>query len=102
MLRKVGPAALASALSLVTTFILAYQGEFEAWGINYIAAWSPAWIASHDVSGKVLLIELDTVSLQAIGAVITAAVAFFVTAGHHTSAAIKGAPQSGGQRATDE
>lgn len=101
VLHKVGPAAIGSLLSLGTAFILAHQGAFEAWGINYIPAWSPAWLSTHEISGQILLLELDTASLKAITGAIALLVALFVTGGHHVTAAITGAPQSGGQRAGD-
>lgn len=102
VLRKVGPAAIGSAVSLAAAFILAHQNAFESYGINYIQEWSPEWLATHTITGKVLLLELDTTSLQAISGIIALAVAFFVTGGHHISAAVTGKPQSGGQRATDQ
>lgn len=110
VLRKVGPAAFGSLLSLATAFILAHQGAFEAYGVNYIPTWSTDWLKTHEISGQILLLELDTTSLKAISTAIAVAVAFFVTGGHHLKAAIKGTPQSGdkrdqstgGQRATDQ
>lgn len=110
VLRKVGPAAIGSLLSLATAFILAHQGTFESYGVNYIHEWNPLWLNTHQISGQVLLLELDTTSLQAISGAIALVVAFFVTGGHHISATIKGTPQSGdkrdqatvGKRATDQ
>lgn len=101
LLRKAGPAALGSLLSLATAFILAHQGAFESWGVNYIGSWSPDWLKTHEISGQILLLELDTTSLKAISGGIALIVAFFVTGGHHVAAAITRKPQDGGQRATD-
>jgi hypothetical protein len=102
VLHKVGPAAIGSLLSLATAFILAHQNAFQAWGVNFIPSWSPDWLTTHEISGQILLVELDTTSLKAISGAIALVVAFFVTGGHHVTAALTGKPQTGGQRATDQ
>ncbi len=96
--RKVIPAATAAALSALTVFVAAHKEILESWGVTY-GTWP---LANFTASGPVIVIELDTVNaaLWSLGAAgLTALIALIA---HHTSAAIKGTPQSGGLRATDQ
>jgi len=102
VLNKLGPVAAASLLSLITAFAAAHNEILEEWGVNYIADFTPAWLVTHAVSGHVLLIELDTVSIPKIITYVTGAIIGILVAGHHVKAAVTGAPQSGGQRASDQ
>jgi hypothetical protein len=102
ILRKVGPAAGASLLSLLAAAIAAHQQILETFGVNYIASWSPAWLSTHDISGHVILVELDTTGTAVWAIIGAAAVGLIVAGGHHVTAAVTGAPQTGGQRATDQ
>lgn len=101
ILKKIGPAAGASAISALLAVLAAHQGILESWGITF-GTWPLSWAPGQDPSGHVILIELDTISTVGITFLSALAVAAISAAGHHTAAAVTGAPQSGGQRATDK
>lgn len=101
LLRKIGPAATSSAIAAIVAFAAAHQGILETWGIT-CGTWPLTWPAGSEPSGTVILIELDTIGVGTLSAVTAALVALFMASGHHTTAAIKGTPQSGGQRASDQ
>lgn len=102
LIQKVGPAALSSVVSLITAFLLAHQGRLESFGINYIPEWTPDWLLTHAISGKIILIELDTTSIAMLSVVGALAVASILGTGHHVGSFITGKPQFGGQRADDQ
>lgn len=102
VLNRAVPAATASFISIIAGLWAAHQDGLESFGINYIAQWSPSWLTTHDISGPILLIELDTTSIKGLTLLTTAIIAGVTLLLHHTKAAVTGAPQSGGQRASDQ
>lgn len=101
VLRKIGPAAAASAISTVLALLAAHQGLLEAWGITF-GVWPLHWNSGQDPSGQVILIELDTISKVGLTTIMGLIVAAITAAGHHTTALVVGNPQSGGLRSTDK
>ncbi len=101
VLKKMGPAAIASAISAFLAILAAHQGLLEYWGITF-GNWPFQWPPGAEPSGQVILIELDTISKVSLTAVSSLIVALVAGASHHVAAAVKKAPQSGGQRATDK
>lgn len=111
-LRKLGPTAMASAISALFALLAAHQGLLEQWGITY-GIWPLSWASGQVPSGHVILIELDTISTSALTLIAALATAAMAAAQHHATAVVTGAPQSGdvrvsppvaiegGQRATD-
>lgn len=101
ILKKMGPAAIASAISAFLALLAANQGLLESWGITF-GIWPFHWPPGAEPSGQVILIELDTISKVGLTVVSSLLVALVAGANHHTVAAVKRKPQDGGQRATDE
>lgn len=83
-LTKYAPVAVMSGLTALGTLLAAHSGALEQWGVNYIASWTPDWLTTHQISGPILLVELDTTSTATIALVI-ALVTMIARAGeHHT------------------
>jgi hypothetical protein len=98
-LGKVGPMALTSFLAFIGTFAMAHANALEQYGVNYVASWDASWLTTHQISGAVLIIELDTTG-TALWALIAALVIGFVRAGeHHVAVTAKGLPQDGSKPA---
>lgn len=95
--RKVVPAAIASALAALGTYLVAHAAILEQYGITY-GIWPFSWVSGQVPSGPCILIELDTFKIKfAVAAVSLVGVAMtFLT--HHTVATVTGAPQSGDMR----
>lgn len=95
--RKVIPAALASAVAAIGTFLLAHATMLEQWGITYYPSFAGVFTGTAP-TGKILVIEFDTLT-KAGGVALVAGVGLlmaFLT--HHTVATVTGAPQSGDKR----
>lgn len=87
-LQKYLPIAGMAAITALGSLMAAHAGMLEQWGVNYIPNWSASWLTTHDISGQVILIELDTLSKGAIVAV-TALVALLLRATeHHVATAV--------------
>lgn len=99
-IKKYAPVAAMSGLAALGTLAAAHQGLLEAWGVNYIAAWSSSWLTTHQISGPVLLVELDTTSTAAIAAII-GLITLMSRAGEHHVATAVNPPVVGGNRSTD-
>jgi len=69
-LKRYVPIATMAGIGALGTLLAAHQGLLESWGVNYIADWSSAWLNAHQITGPVLLIELDTTSTAVIALVI--------------------------------
>jgi hypothetical protein len=94
-LTKAGPIAIANGLTIIGGFAMAHAGMLAQYGVNYIDSWDASWLATHAISGHVLLIELDTTGI-AMWALIGAAVTGFFRGGeHHVAVTVKGLPQDG-------
>lgn len=85
-------------MGVLGTFLTANAGKLEPWGVNYIPDWTPDWLLTHPVSGKILLIELDTTSIAVIAFVVATITVVMSATEHHVNAA---PPVEGGQRAGD-
>lgn len=92
------PIGVMAGLTALGTFLAAHAGMLEQWGVNYVPSWNAAWMTTHQVTGQVLLIELDTTG-QALIALIVSVVAMMIRAAQqHTT----GTPVvAGGSRVTD-
>ena len=97
-IKKYAPVAAMSGLAALGTLMAAHAGALEQWGVNYIASWDVSWLATHPISGPILLIELDTTSTAAIAAVI-GLITLMSRAGEHH--AIGSTAEPGGRRDTD-
>ncbi len=82
VLKRVAPIAAANIVAIGTALLAAHQGVLESWGITY-----GVWPLNVQVSGQVILIELDTLSKMALitfggvfGAGIAAAVHYLIPA----------------------
>jgi hypothetical protein len=87
ILQKAGPVAAAMIVSSLTALAAAHQAILEQWGVTF-GTWPLSWVPGQEPSGRVILIELDTLSQTALvmlsgvlGIVITLAV-------HHSKAAV--------------
>lgn len=111
-LKKMGPTAMASAISALFALLAAHQGLLEQWGITY-GIWPLQWATGQAPSGHVILIELDTVSTAALTVFAGLVTAIMAASQHHVAATMTGKPQNGdvrtepnvavegGQRASD-
>jgi len=98
VLKRVSPAAFAAFIASAGAFYAAHKELLEKWGVTY-GNWP---IPGFDASGPVIIIELDTVNAALWALVSALATGVIIFGWHHTSAAVTGKPQSGGQRATDK
>lgn len=92
ILKRIGPAAGASLVSLLAAFVAAHNDLLESWGVNYIPDFTPAWLATHSITGHVIILELDTTGAAAWALIGAAIVGFVYEGGHHTTTFIKGTP----------
>lgn len=96
-LKRLGPSFVKGAIAALVGFLAAHQGILETWGVT-LGNWPLAWPAGQEPSGRVILIELDTLSATAMIVFTGLAMTFLTAMQHHTTAAIKGKPQSGDLR----
>lgn len=91
--KKYVPVAVMAGMASLGTLYAAHSGVLEQWGVNYIAQFSMDWFKTHEVTGPVFLIELDTTN-QAIIALVMALIATMARAGqHHTTGSIPATDQ---------
>jgi hypothetical protein len=69
-LKKYAPTVVMAVFTALGTLLAAHAGMLEQWGVNYIASWDTSWLATHSITGPVLLVELDTTSTSAIAAIV--------------------------------
>lgn len=101
-IKKYAPVAMMSGIAALGTLMAAHAGMLETWGVNYIASWSADWLTTHQISGPILLIELDTTSTAAIAGLIGLIGLMSRATEHHTVGALSASPpEAGGSRATD-
>ena len=93
VVKRCAPMAIVSVLAWLGTWMIAHAGMLESWGVNYIPDWSASWLTTHDISGPVILVELDTFKIGA-GAAIVAAFVLFARAGEHHVMTTKPTPPS--------
>ena len=97
-LKKYAPVGIMAGMAALGTFLAAHGGMLEQWGVNYIPLWNASWLATHPISGAVLLVELDTTNVAIITLVVSLG-SMAIRAGQH---AVTGTPMvSGGSRASD-
>lgn len=97
IVRKMAPAAIASAVAAAGTFLLAHASELEKYGITYYPDFAGVFSGTTP-SGNVLIVEFDTLQ-KGLALVLVALVgAFMAWTTHHTVATVTGAPQSGDKR----
>jgi len=92
-LKKYAPTVMLSVMGALGTLLVAHEGLLEPWGVNYIASWNAAWLATHPISGPILLIELDTTSTAAIAAVVGLITLWSRATEHHVVAPIVNPPK---------
>lgn len=95
--RKVVPAALASAVAAIGTFLLAHASELEKYGVTYYQNFTGTFNGTPP-TGALLIIEFDTLTKAAAVAAIAGIGLLMAFLTHHTVAAVTGAPQSGDVR----
>lgn len=101
VLKNVAPKVSNAVIAAGLTFLVAHQEFMEQMGITYYSAFNGIFHGAPP-SGRVLIVEIDTLGLWGGAMLImgaTAAWAFFT---HHTVAAVKGTPQSGDVRVNPE
>jgi hypothetical protein len=98
-LKKIGPAALGSAVAALLALLAAHQGVLQSWGIT-VGDFSS--FSNFHPTGQCILIELDTVSTALLAVITTVVGGLLAAAQHHTIAAVTGAPQSGNMRVTPD
>lgn len=86
-IKKYAPVGVMAGMASLGTLLAAHAGMLEQWGVNYIASWDPSWLATHSVTGPVLLIELDTTSTATIALVIGLVTVLSRAGEHHAMAA---------------
>lgn len=96
--KKYVPVAVMAGMATLGTLYAAHSGALEQWGVNYITQFSLDWFKTHDISGPVILIELDTTN-QAIIALVFGLIAMVSRAGQHHTTGEMGV--AGGQRSSD-
>lgn len=91
-IKKYAPVAMMSGLAALGALFAAHAGMLEQWGVNYIASWDASWLATHSISGPILLIELDTTSTAMLAAVIGLITLMSRAGEHHVMANVPTAP----------
>lgn len=112
VIKNVGPKVSASVISAGLAFLAAHQEYMEQMGITYYPNFNGIW-SGIAPTGRLLVIEIDTLQVWGGLALVAAAVALWTIIQHHTVATVTGAPHSGdlrinppasvegGQRASD-
>lgn len=95
--RKLVPAALASAVAAIGTFLLAHAKELETYGVTYYSNFTGTFSGTPP-TGALLVIEFDTLTKAAAVGVIAGVGILMAFLTHHTVATVTGSPQSGNVR----
>jgi hypothetical protein len=82
-LKRYVPMGVMAGMGAFGTLMAAHAEILEKWGVNYIAQWTPSWATTHDITGAVLLIELDTTSASFIAFIGAVAVIMLRASEHH-------------------
>ena len=101
LLKRAGPVLASSLTTYAAALWATHQDFLESAGVTYYANFIGQFSGAMP-TGHLIIIELDTFGAWAWAA-IGALLLTLVTVGfHHTTAVVTGAPQYGGQRATDQ
>lgn len=101
IVRKVVPAALASAIAALGTYLMAHAEILQQYGITYWQNFGGVFPAGQAPTGAVLVVEFDTLQKGAAILLIAGIGAVMAFMTHHTAATVTGAPQNGDKRLSD-
>lgn len=96
--RKVVPAAIASGIAAVMTFLLAHTEILQKYGITVWNNFAGIFPPGQAPTGDILIVEFDTLKKGTAALAIMGVTAFMAWLTHHSVATVTGAPQSGDKR----
>lgn len=99
LMKKVGPQVSAALVSALLAFLAAHQQILEQMGITYFPDFTGVFTGTAP-TGRLIVVELDTLTVWGGMALVGGAVALWGIIQHHAAATVTGAPQSGDIRAT--
>ena len=101
VVKNIAPKVSAAVISAGITFLIAHQEFMQQMGITYYSAFDGKWLGLPP-TGKLIIVELDTLSVWGGLALVGLATGIWAWFQHHAVATVTGAPQDGShQRATD-
>lgn len=99
LLKKAGPVVQANFIAAVAGLWAVHQNVLQAWGLTY-GIWPIDW-GNSPPTGRVIVLELDTLSSVAWANILTFGVPLVIIVWHHFQAFVKKTPQTGAMRSTD-
>lgn len=97
IVKNVAPKISNAVIAAGLTFLVAHQEFMQKMGITYYADFIGKWVGAAP-TGRLLVIEIDTLGLWGGAMLIMGATAAWAFLSHHAVATVTGAPQSGDKR----